>query len=260
MKNNYIALCLFCKDENEYLEEWIDYHLSIGVNHIFIYDNMSHIPIAKTVEKYIKDGVVTVDTIADYKPGRHCRVFNQCINEHGHKYKWIGFIDTDEFIVVKSGNHNIVDFLKNYEDCAALGVYWLCFGSNGKIKKQNSQIKAYTKRSEKNFHANRHIKTIAQTKYIKNKVHTDPHSFVYKEGYYAVDENKNKIIGARGNHTTEKIQLNHYVLRSRDEFKNKIARGGGNSGEKGRKKMHFFTSYDNVCNNVTDNTINEIYK
>lgn len=137
--NNYVALCLFCKDENEYLDEWITYHLSIGVEHIFIYDNMSKKPIKKSVDKFIKLGKVSVELVTDDKQGRHCRVFNKCINDNGDKYKWIGFIDTDEFIVLKN-NKSLASFLKDYENFAALGVYWLCFGSNQKISKQKSQI------------------------------------------------------------------------------------------------------------------------
>ena len=34
-----IAICLICKDENQYLEEWLNYHRSLGFNHFFIYDN-----------------------------------------------------------------------------------------------------------------------------------------------------------------------------------------------------------------------------
>lgn len=257
--NNYIALCLFCKDENEYLEEWINYHLFIGVNHIFIYDNNSTIAIKNTVKNYIDEKQVTVIEVTDNNPGRQCRAYNKCIIEHGYKFNWIGFIDTDEFIVIKNGM-NIIEFLKPYENFAALGIYWLCFGSNGKKKKQKSQIKSYTMRSEYTFHANNHIKSIVQPKYVKNKVSADPHTFIYNPGYFQVDENKNKLSGPIGIHTSNKIQLNHYVLRSLEDFENKMKRGGGNSGNIGRKNMHFFNTYDDNCNLIKDEIINKLYK
>jgi hypothetical protein len=36
-----IAICLIIKDENEYLQEWMDYHRKVGVSHFYIYDNNS---------------------------------------------------------------------------------------------------------------------------------------------------------------------------------------------------------------------------
>ena len=33
------ALCAIARHEEDYLAEWIDYHLALGFDHIFIYDN-----------------------------------------------------------------------------------------------------------------------------------------------------------------------------------------------------------------------------
>lgn len=255
----YLALCLFCKNEHRYLKEWLDYHFSIGVQHVFLYDNMSDKPLKETVKEYVKKGLVTVERFSDNKQGRHCRAFIKCVKDHGSKYQWIGFTDTDEFIVLKDGR-TLPEFLKDYEKYAALGLYWYCFGSNGHTTKRKSQILAYTKRSGEKFHANKHIKTIAQPNFIEQRQCSDPHRFHYKPGYYAVDENFKKIPGAKGPRTSNKIQLNHYVLRSEEEFKKKIERGGGNSGERGRKKMHFFASYDKVCNKIKDTLLSDQWR
>ena len=255
-----LALCLFCKNEHQYLKEWLDYHFSIGVEHVFLYDNMSDIPLKKTVIDYVNKGLVTVERIKDTRQGRHCRTFMKCVIDHGKKFQWIGFTDTDEFIVMKDGSTDLKEFLKPYEKYAAIGLYWYCFGSNGHKKPTKSQILAYTKRSGDKFHANQHIKTIAQPNYIVQRACSDPHRFYYPKGYFAVDENFKKIPGAKGPRTSKLIQLNHYVLRSETEFKKKIERGGGNSGEKGRKGMNFFNSYDNVCNKIEDDILADQWK
>ena len=33
------------KDETPYLDEWVNYHLGIGIEHIVMYDNMSNPPL-----------------------------------------------------------------------------------------------------------------------------------------------------------------------------------------------------------------------
>ena len=45
-----LALCCIVKDEDEYLQEWIKYHLKIGVQHFFIYDNESKTPVSDTLK------------------------------------------------------------------------------------------------------------------------------------------------------------------------------------------------------------------
>ena len=36
---HYSAVILLIKDENRYLKEWLDWHLNIGFDHVYIYDN-----------------------------------------------------------------------------------------------------------------------------------------------------------------------------------------------------------------------------
>ncbi|WP_369598480.1 glycosyltransferase family 2 protein, partial [uncultured Muribaculum sp.] len=36
-----VSLCLIFKDEEPYLKEWIDYHILIGVDHFYLYNNNS---------------------------------------------------------------------------------------------------------------------------------------------------------------------------------------------------------------------------
>ena len=38
---DYLSLCLICKDENDYLAEWLDYHILAGVERFYIYDDDS---------------------------------------------------------------------------------------------------------------------------------------------------------------------------------------------------------------------------
>src|SRR4051812_7704217 len=97
----YLALCLFCKDENAYLAEWLDYHLALGVDHVLIYDNNSRVPVADTVKAYVDAGRVTVLPWAETSQGRQCRAYARCLAEFGRAFAWIGFTDTDEFIVPK---------------------------------------------------------------------------------------------------------------------------------------------------------------
>ena len=102
---------------------------------------------------------------------------------------------------------------------------------------------------------NVHIKTIVQTRYVK-ATSRDSHHFYYKYRKYCVNENFERINGAFGKHTSNKIQLNHYYLRSLDEFKHKISKGRVDAVED--RKLEHFNEIDEEANLIIDESIIEL--
>lgn len=249
----YVALCCIVKDENEYLQEWINYHLKIGVEHFYIYDNGSKIPIWLTIEKNQLSKYVSLIRM----PGKakQVKAYAHCLKYFGKAYKWIGFIDTDEFIVPKLNNGNFKAFLTQFEPYGGLGINWLIFGSSGHLKRTASpQLESFLLRSEESFHVNTHIKSIVQPAYVKSVIGS--HNFEYIEGKYCVNENFEPIDGPFSKTSVNKIQLNHYYCRSREEYELKIKRGYGDTRKK--RTIDEFYRHDVDSNKVKDTTILEI--
>jgi len=214
------------KDENEYLEEWIDYHLLLGVERFYIYDNESQVPVRENLADYIGRGQVVIQEISGQ--GQQLRAYDHCIQTFGRHSKWIGFIDTDEFIV-PSATSDLRDFLQDYENFGGLAVHWVMFGSNGHMKKPNGGMLAnYTRRTIHTFPENRRIKSIIQPD--KVLIPFSPHHFIYKPGYMCVNENGLRIDDQVYPPSTQKIRINHYWLRSKEEFNAKLSRGRGDRG------------------------------
>jgi len=251
----YVCICCIIKDENGYLEEWISYHRKIGVEHFYVYDNGSSIPIADTIESLGLPSFVTVNTIKG--KAKQVKAYGDCIKRYGKASQWIGFIDVDEFIVPKTAHGDLPAFLKDYEEYGGLGVNWLIFGAAGHRKKTNRpQLESFTLRSEESFHVNRHIKSIVQPRFVKSS--SNAHSFTYKEGKFCVNENFERIDASVYDNSVKKIQLNHYFCRSVEEFEEKMKRGIADT-RKGRT-MDQFTHHDQDANKVEDTTILEILK
>jgi hypothetical protein len=61
----YLSTCCMIKDENEYGEEWINYHRKIAVKHFYIYDNNSKVPIADTLKNLDLSDCSTVKSYAE---------------------------------------------------------------------------------------------------------------------------------------------------------------------------------------------------
>jgi len=243
-------MCCIVKDENDYIEEWIRYHLAIGIEHFFIYDNGSKTDIKTTLKEL---GLLKYASVTNF-PGRnqHVKAYNHCLKNYGKTSQWIAFIDVDEFIVPKNADsYSLPSLLRQYENFAGLGVNWLIFGSGGLLKKPVSQLKTFVLRSEPDFLPNKHIKSIVQPQYVESALKS--HCFRYLKEMFCVNENFEPILDSFSENSVEKIQLNHYYCRSREEFKEKISRGI--SDTKRERKWEEFHYHDSQSNKIRDETI-----
>ncbi|HJP64459.1 MAG TPA: glycosyltransferase family 2 protein [Mucilaginibacter sp.] len=247
-----VAICCIVRDE-EYLPEWIDYHILIGVTQFYIYDNESTVPVSDILKAYIEKGLVTVETIEGR--AKQMTAYGHCLKIYGPHCKWIAFIDADEFIVPHTSTGSLPDFLAAYESYGGLGVNWVVFGSNGHVEKpQRPQIESYTTRLPKSDPVNDHVKTIVQPRFVK-AIPSGPHNFHYVFGKYSVNENFKRFKGAFSPHSSNKIQLNHYWLRSEADYKEKLIRGRGDqtAPEMARKMADFYET--DKKSTETDDTI-----
>lgn len=194
------------------------------IDHFYITDNNSQPPLSSVIQDYIDQGLVSYRY--DTRHGPQIAVYNETIQQSRNQTQWLGIIDSDEFLVLKK--HKILgDFLKEFEEFGAVSVGWYLFGSNGHIKRQTSGYAPYTKR----FPHSSHYKTIVQPARVLNfRIHE---VVQHVPGYYTVDEQKHPVSGPYTIHQeTEYIQLNHYVIRSLEEFVDKCHRGAGDGMHK----------------------------
>lgn len=206
-----VALVCIAKNEDNYIEEWISYHLKLGFDHIFIYEN--------NWSCNLKNEFIT--KIPFNGSTKQLQAYNNFIQKYSDEYQWAAFFDVDEFLILKK-NKNIKDFISNYDEYNGIGINWCLFGSNGldKINGNYNVISRFTKREEK---INVHIKTIL--KLNKNVV-----MMVHNPNIPIVDPNKNKIVGPfNSNGDYEIAQLNHYFTKSKEEFELKVSRGRADS-------------------------------
>ena len=233
-RNGYVdlAVCAIMKNEAPYVKEWIDYHLLLGVKRFYIYDNESEDNLAEALKPYIEQGIV----VYKYYPGeaKQLPAYNEFIKEYSDKNEWVAFIDADEFIVPLK-KKNIPEFLSDYENYAGVGVNWLCYDSNNhKIKPSGGLLENYTRcHYDNNVEVNHHIKTIAHPYLINDFV--SPHFPCYRNDDLSVTENKEFITGVTSHGSSaraftskvslQKIRINHYMCKSEEEYKEKIAKG-----------------------------------
>lgn len=221
---HYLAVCAIIKNEAAYLREWIEWHLMQGVEYFYLYDNESEDSSYDVLKPFIDRGIVLYHKV--FGKGMQLPSYNDCIVRYRNYSRWIAFIDADEFIV--PSRKKLSDFLKLYESQSAVCVNWVMFDSNGYEKKPCRKLvtEAYT-RIHKNFSSdNMHVKSIVNPKCVKCIV--NPHYPLLKFFRSKVNENFKKVRLAWVNpkdYSIQKIRINHYFSKSREEYEAKINRG-----------------------------------
>ena len=135
--NYFFAVCAIVKNEADYFKEWLDWHISQGVEKFYIYDNESTDNTKEILEPYIKSGLVEYTFWAGRK--QQLPVYDDCLDKRRLEANWIAFIDLDEFIVPIK-DKTITEFLERFEDFAAVEINWLCYGSGGAKKKETGDV------------------------------------------------------------------------------------------------------------------------
>lgn len=210
-----IAICACIKDEGLDLKEWLDYHISIGVNAFYIYDNGSTDNTKEIISNYSN-----VNYFYSDKSAIQLSAYFHCLQVA--QEDWIGFIDLDEFVVPIE--KSLSEILKDFDDYAGLAINWVMYGSSGHQIRPTGNIKDnYLYRSEYSYENNDHVKCFVKPKLIEQPL--TPHSFKCKENQIVNENfepvNEQSLMPFSGN----KIRINHYYCKSVEDYVKKIKRG-----------------------------------
>lgn len=217
-----LAVCAIAKNEEESFKEWIDWHRSIGVEKFYIYDNESTDSTKDVLRPYIEEGVVEYH----YFPGvkKQLEAYDDCFSRHRLGTRWIAFIDLDEFIVPLK-DKTLPDFLRRFEDYSAVEINWLIYGSGGqKEKMPGGVMERFKSHSLPGHYLNRHVKSIVNPRKVCNMI-----------GAHEAARITGKTVDSHGNVVKDNfkhrepvqdvIRINHYAVKSFEEFVEKQSRG-----------------------------------
>ncbi len=246
---NYSAVVLVIKDENKYLNEWIEHHLNIGFDHIYIYDNGSKEKVIDVVSLLNKENKQKI-TVVDWR-GHHDHIqqdaYNHFMNNFKSDTRWGLFIDSDEFLRFTDGyTNNVNKFLKNYEDYTEIWGYEVEYNANGLELYENKPVRErFTKKTD-----------VREGLYWKNFIQVNRiDSFLMHYAYY--DPYKHQIF--KNEQCNQNLfVIDHYYTKSWEEWNWKIRERGG-ADPKYHKALREFFEY-NPDMKYLDNGENVIQK
>lgn len=202
------------KDEPN-MEEWMEYHLKMGVDEIWIWDDESEIPVKS------EDSRVHIERTSGNKS-----VFMKQFWERAKKrtdVDWAVYLDGDEYLYL--GGKNVPEYFQTIqEDIDGILIPWLLFGSNYKNKETNTGkvVSEYTKC---HYKTNLYIKTIARPGSVAGveNAHTlvfnkKKPKLVYAQDGSMMDQNRCMIPERMTIPTKETVCIAHYATQSWDRF------------------------------------------
>ena len=215
----YAALCCIAKDEDLFLHEWVAYHALLGFERIIIYDNCSAVPITQLLGPWASHPAVTVYRNA--AESNQQAVYTDCWERHGHEFKWIAFLDADEFLRLNE-TPDVRLFLAEFEPYAGVAINWRMFGASGHTATPQGLVLAnYTACLGDELHT----KAIVQPALVN--AYANPHAFHPKAGLHSVTPEHTPVPPGFPLclPQTQRASIHHYYYKSAQCFQRKIDRG-----------------------------------
>lgn len=259
--NPRLAAGAIFKNEGPYVLEWVAFHRVLGIEHFFIADNNSSDETTVLLAALARAGIVHHLPFPSV-PGQPPQplAYEEILRRHHAEADWIAFLDADEFLLPAPPHRSLPEAIAALDpgpDVGAIAVNWAVYGSSG-LKEAAAQpvIERFSRRAEATHPVNRHYKSILRPGAHAGKIQ-NPHYFPLKPGFRSVHADGAEVTdvpnSSKGLSTRivwDPIRINHYVIKSWDEFYyRKRARGRAMRSDQLRDET-FFNVHDR--NEVVD--------
>jgi hypothetical protein len=264
----YLSICAIFRDEAPYLPEWIEFHRLVGVERFFLYDNLSGDSGREVLEPWARAGLVSIsDCSIPLAQGGQSWAYADALERARGRTRWLAFIDLDEFLF-SPRMKPLPNVLAEYEEHPGVVVNWQVYGSSGLTTRPDGLvIESFVNRARTQWSRNRRVKSIVDPARALRPI--GPHFFEYADGALAVTEDREpvRVIERRAwarkirrglsrlplvetdpyavRHSSVKhvsvgrLRLNHYAVRSQQEFAQKTTRHGSS-----RIALRYFEYHD----------------
>ncbi|MCL2848261.1 MAG: glycosyltransferase family 92 protein [Firmicutes bacterium] len=219
-----IAVQCIARQEEKYFKEWIEHHLRIGIEFIYIYDN-NDVSDKGKLEKFLQSAL-SLEDFSKIKviPWHEAMLFqqfealNDCVEKHKSDIKWLLSIDLDEFFIVEKP---MAEFLEDFSYASQVYFSWESIGADGQLHYENKPV---VKRFKNTFDC----KDYGQGKIMfrpKRLKQWSIHSAELFQGKTVNVLHKEIEVPDSYNHIYKTAWIKHYFTKSLEEWMEKMRRG-----------------------------------
>jgi hypothetical protein len=250
------AIGAIFKNERPYILEWIAFHRSIGIKKFFIADNDSTDGSKDLLRLLDLAGIIhyfDFPSESGVKPQQPA--YSKILNiARKSGIEWVAFIDADEFLMPEAENMDFFSCIEksvSQEDTGAVAINWAIYGSSGLEERPDGLVlKEFSKRAPLDLHINLHYKSLVKLKAVSG-VSGTPHHFFLNEGFQykniqgsILENDLQDGIGKSHSIAISPIRINHYIVKSKNEFFNKKSPKGYASSQATAKGKIYFEHHD----------------
>ena len=226
-----LGLVIIVKNEAEYFLEWAAHYRTLNVKNLFVYDNASTDGTTELLAQLHASGIVTVKPwiVAEgISPQMSC--YADATQQLRDQYEFLAFFDTDEFLVVQQQVELEPWLMSLPGDVSAIAVNQRVFGSSGhKTKTPGLVVDRFRRASSAGYDENLWVKSIYRSSAIAEI--RSPHRGQIMSGRYILPNGEDAFGSEKDSGKAvaidfSRLQLNHYIIKSEEEFIAKRARGG----------------------------------
>ncbi len=174
-KKYNLAIMAIFKNEQDYMEEWIEHHLSQGFEQIYLYSNDPNIHNYTYLSnpKYIQY-IRLIDWVNQKNNGAQTiqrQAYTHCVKNYSSECQFLLMLDLDEFVIPIKSYSKVSDYINSlkpeWNQIKAFKIQRYDFGSNGHISKPFGTVVSNYKSHEKICSS---YKTLANTDYINSEL------------------------------------------------------------------------------------------
>ena len=232
------------KNEGPFILEWVAHHLEVGFTDIVIYQNDSDDLTHEILSLLQAMGVIQYFVNHAGRGGHQVRAYARAGALPEYKAAdWAMALDLDEFLVVKTGDGRLADFVAAAPESDLMQVNWRLFGSSGKrLQSFRMQTERFTMADylmEDNESFNAYKCLFRPAHYVRPGIHRPQlpkgstftprvtnGSGLLPEQYKVKNYNSTDPGGQR------LAQINHYIVRDLDTFLVKTRRGSAHQDDR----------------------------
>lgn len=230
------VICTIAKNENYYINNWARYHLDLGFNKIYLFDNNETTTqyVGDFLDEDIRDRVEIIDKRGIHRQALQLDCYNEFYREHGNTFDWCAFIDADEFVF---GVEDVGLWLADskYDRFDMIRLKWNLYGDDGVIERDLSKpVQHFFKYIVNNNAISNQGKAIIRGSLLGINIGSCHYAFRGEDYVDGVITDKTKIsilnqclpsgfvshsrITIKEDYSREKIFLNHYMTKTLSEF------------------------------------------
>ena len=229
-----VVVCAMAKNENKYINEWVEHYINLGVDKIYLYDNndLDTPFVGDFISSKFLNKVVIKNIRGQQKPKLQHDIYTGFYIKYGKTFDWCLFCDIDEFLFGITNFHSWL-MQPKFKYAKQIRVKWKLFGDDNLITRDMSQKVVDTFKMEITHSLNRNLVNKGNLELqgkmlvrggLDNVVIRSPHfaSYSYRDNLIPSilpsGHTCNSKVVIYEDYSQEKVFLHHYMTKSLNEF------------------------------------------